>query len=308
MNSVYLLRGAVISLASFFVIYVALSVVLASAWRFGIKHAKLNSNALFTLRTAPAWLATLFTALLVVPSYISLEPMSDTTEPIGAVAFALAFACAIWIAFSSYRMIAAWWTASRFGRIATAQHFAASGFHGLHVESEHPGLFVVGIFRPALVVSSAATQLLSAEELRAAMLHEQAHIANHDNLKKLLLRGVSFPLLSSLDQAWEMQAEMDADSAAASSEENALELASALVKVASRGNHAMPAIAIALATADRSVLAARVNRLTDWAPQTDSRNMLPFAIGFAITVATMIALDFSPAIAQIHSLTEILIR
>lgn len=308
MNSVYLLRGAVISLASFFVIYVAFSVLLASAWRSGLQRAQLSSNALFTLRTAPAWLAILFTALLVIPSYISLEPMSDTTEPIGTVAFSFAFACVFWIAVSLYRMIAASWAASRFGRLTTAQHFAASGFHGLHVESEHPGLFVVGIFRPALVVSTAATALLSTEELRAAMRHEQAHIASRDNLKKLLLRGASFPMLTSLDHAWEVQAEMDADSAAASSEEHALELASALVKVASSGNHVMPAIANALASNDHSVLAARVERLTDWTAQSDSRSMLPFAIALTLTVSTMIALNFSPAIARIHTLTELLIR
>jgi hypothetical protein len=58
--------------------------------------------------------------------------------------------------------------------------------------------FVSGLRRPSVVVSSGALAALSDEDLRAALLHERAHLRQRDALRAALVSGVAeFALVSS---------------------------------------------------------------------------------------------------------------
>jgi Zn-dependent protease with chaperone function len=57
---------------------------------------------------------------------------------------------------------------------------ARDGIRFVRVPGEAVAVFAAGIRRPAIYVTAGAEQLLAPEALRAALLHEQAHIRRHD--------------------------------------------------------------------------------------------------------------------------------
>ncbi len=93
-----------------------------------------------------------------------------------------------------------------------------------------PALMLVGVCRPKVMVSDLAAAVLSERELRVAIRHELGHRSSRDNLKKLLINATPFPGMSSLERAWREAAELAADDAAVESQQDALDLASALIK------------------------------------------------------------------------------
>jgi len=82
-----------------------------------------------------------------------------------------------------------------------------------------------------VLLSDAAAAVLSPQELATALQHEMAHAHRRDNLKKLLFRFCAFPGMSRLEAAWCEAEEMAADDAAVASVGDALDLASALIKL-----------------------------------------------------------------------------
>jgi len=110
-----------------------------------------------------------------------------------------------------------------------------------------------------------ATGLLEPGKLEVAVQHELAHVAAHDNLKKLMIHSVKFPLMQQLERDWLEATEYAADDAAATSESAAVDLASALLKVASHSaSTAMPELAMSLVRDADHALRARVRRLIAW--------------------------------------------
>ena len=97
---------------------------------------------------------------------------------------------------------------------------------------------MVGTIRPRLFIAERVLATLNEEELTAAIAHECGHLSAHDNFKRLLLRVsrdvlMIVPCGRSLDRAWAEAAECAADEQAAQLDtETALNLASALVKIA----------------------------------------------------------------------------
>ena len=94
-------------------------------------------------------------------------------------------------------------------------------------------LFCAGVLRPVLVVSRGALDLLDAEELRAALAHELAHLDRRDPALSWLLmgaRGILFfnPVAQVVARALARDAEWSADERAGG---DRLALASALVKL-----------------------------------------------------------------------------
>ena len=104
-------------------------------------------------------------------------------------------------------------------------------------------LFCAGVLRPVLVVSRGALDLLDAEELRAALAHELAHLDRRDPALSWLLmgaRGILFfnPVAQVVARALARDAEWSADERAGG---DRLALASALVKLhrAGQGRRAL---------------------------------------------------------------------
>ena len=103
------------------------------------------------------------------------------------------------------------------------------------IEESFPTVAVVGFWRPVLFIAERVLRECTADEVRAMVLHECAHVTYRDNLKRLLIRACPDALRPNgpLDRAWSSAAEEAADARAAGTDRAfALELAQALIRVA----------------------------------------------------------------------------
>src|SRR3954468_5753924 len=81
----FLLRGAIIALAVFGLLYIGGSGAIAGLARL-LPLRRQRAGSLFVLRTLPLWAAAAVVALLTVPSFFYLEPRQNA-EPVGAFAW-----------------------------------------------------------------------------------------------------------------------------------------------------------------------------------------------------------------------------
>jgi Zn-dependent protease with chaperone function len=106
------------------------------------------------------------------------------------------------------------------------------------IEHPFPVFAIVGTFRPRMFIARQVFETLDEREIAAAVTHEHGHLAAHDNFKRLLLRIcrdlLIVPCGETLDRAWAENVEASADEYAArkGGRQTALNLASALVKIA----------------------------------------------------------------------------
>ncbi|HZH29770.1 MAG TPA: M48 family metalloprotease, partial [Pyrinomonadaceae bacterium] len=165
---------------------------------------------------------------------------------------------------------------------------------------------------------------LTADELRAALWHEQGHLAARDNLKRTALRAcrdvlMLVPAGRTLDNAWVEQSEAAADehAARAGGAALALDLASALVKIArlipADASPRMPAGAFLVGDRDENGVAARVRRLvrlaTSEAPPLRASNAalnyaLAGALAAALVVSATAAFSRPHFLAPLHGALE----
>jgi len=315
----FLARGIAVSFSVFLIVYCSLSVAVGCAWR-GVRSSmqwqpsQRAADFLFGLRMLPFVAASLVTFAFAVPSFLLLEPR-QIEEPLGWVPVALG-ACGAGLAILGIvnalvavrrvsRTIAAW--------SSGAQRIPADiAVPVLRITPAVPAMTATGIVRPRILVSGAAESLLSQKELSAALNHEIAHVRRRDNLRKLVLRLVAFPGMRGLEQAWLEATEMAADDAAVFSADEALELASALIKL-SRSNQAPPAVDLtaALVHSSASAMNARVERLVAW---SDAR-VLPgepgsawYAVGAGFAALAIFAVSYSQLLIGVHAATEWLVR
>ena len=78
----YALRLTLLASAVFFLNYVSLSLCVAAAWRLVRKRAAWNAGMLYVLRIAPVGVAIGVVGVLVIPSFLYLEPFG-TGESFG---------------------------------------------------------------------------------------------------------------------------------------------------------------------------------------------------------------------------------
>lgn len=287
----YWLRAIVASLIVFAFAYVALSALLAIGWNtLQRRLTKVPANLLFALRIAPLALASALVIFLSLPSFLFLEPaaMQEGIRLGAIVGAAIAFAMLIAGVFRS-------WMAWR----ATAQLVAACTSH----THARPAVFVTGIWRARLTISSAARSLLNHRQLAAAIRHESAHARRRDNLKQLLLRFSTFPMLASMDRAWLRAAEIAADDAAVTDEQSALDLASALATIA-RHAVTVPELGMSLVPEVDTPLKVRIERLLSWKPQRRSPAAKYAWISAATAALPVIALNAGALLHQTHEITE----
>ena len=259
------------------------SLIMAGLWRVAGRFtndwtATSRARLLFSLRTFPAIVALLAVALLLVPSYLTFEPR-HTTESVSFKLGLLALLSATGIALSIYRGIAT--------RRATAKltsDWLERGrrleINGIEIEAwriEHtfPLVAIIGFLRPKLFIANQVLEILTPEEIFAALAHEKGHLAAGDNLKRGLLQACRDALLiipsgRLLDRAWSDASEEAADENAARQGNNvALDLASALVKIARSipdgARPTMPAGVFLLGDEEARGIKSRVSRLLDLA-------------------------------------------
>jgi beta-lactamase regulating signal transducer with metallopeptidase domain len=234
--------ASMMTLSSLTVALVVLSALQAIAIpsfvrRFARRSLPSRVAYLLWLRALPAAGAIAFAAGLVLPVFLYYEP-HQTDEPVTAtLALSAAFGLLL-LARAVVRISATWLAttrlAKRWSQSGRAIGGIAPGMPTFAIDDPFPIVAVVGCFTPSLFISERVLAECTADELRAMIAHERAHVAASDNLKRLLLRGCPrAPFTSRLDAAWALAAEEAADRAAAGSNTGRrLDLANALIKLA----------------------------------------------------------------------------
>jgi Zn-dependent protease with chaperone function len=310
----FVLRGIAVSLTFFVLLYCVLSLIVVSGWRYlwllRSASAQRQANLLFWARVCPLLASAFVMLVLVVPSFVLREPRSIHEDM--AVPLVLGVGCLLLFALGAFRVVAALTRTSRVvakwlkGADAldagvTAPTFRANGT---------PPLTLVGVCSPRVLVSEATVALLNRDELRVAVRHEIAHMRSRDNLKKLFLYCSPFPGMASLENAWQEAAELAADDGAVESICDALDLATALIKLSRlMPVRSTPAFTMALVNGHGSVR-GRVERLLAW--DESKAHPLQTRWGYALlplvaTVLCTIAL-YGDVLTQTHRVTEWLVR
>lgn len=194
-----------------------------------------------TLRLLPLTAAALASVALCLPSYMWLEPHGHA-EAISAGCLALALAGGMGLGVIVLRAVSVIAASQGYRRRArrTGSVCEIAGQPVRVLPGAAPSMAIAGVWRPVLMLSQAAHDRLSREQLALGFGHEQAHRSAHDNLKRLFLAAtpVAGPRARALEQAWARMAEWVADDrAVAGDAQRSLTLASALVAIAQLSAH-----------------------------------------------------------------------
>jgi Zn-dependent protease with chaperone function len=326
---VFELLGICLLLAALLTFNSLASLLAGGLWRvFGGAtdnwSASSRARLLFSLRTLPALLAFLFVALLLVPSYLAYEPR-HSAESVSLKLGLLAFLSAAGLAVSLVRAIATHRATAKLTanwlRQGTPIKIAGINIEAYQIHHPFPLIGIVGFLRPRLFIASQVLELLTAEEISAAIAHENGHLAAQDNLKRGLLQACRDVLLiipsgRLLDRSWSEASEEAADeNAARQGNAVALDLASALVKIARiiplGARPTMPAGVFLLGEETKGVK-SRVGRLIALAateretgsPQYGLTKLVAWAPASMLLIAFAIAATNPYLLSRVHYLIE----
>ena len=287
------------------------------------RSARTRAEILFALRVSPAMLALISVTLFLVPSYVGYEPYG-TSEIVSKKLAALAILSAIGVTFALWRALRSWFATRKLLQewlsSAVAIKLSGTSIPTFRIPNSFPIIAVVGTFKPRLFIAEHVLETLSHEELMAAIAHEGGHVHAHDNLKRSLLRACRDALMivpcgRSLDRAWAEAAESAADEHAAQQcAETALNLASALVKIAKMvpvgARAAVPLAAFLVGVEETRGVKARVRRLLEIAShgylvQTPTLSRIVPAASFSGLVLLAVLLAINPIVlVAIHAVIE----
>jgi len=293
------------------------------------RSARTRAEILFAWRIGPAVLALISVSLFLVPSYIGYEPYS-TSEIVSKKLAALAILSAIGVTLAFWRALRSWFATRKLLNdwLSSADEIELSGtsIPTFRIANSFPIIAVVGTFKPRLFIAESVLETLTHEELTAAIAHEGGHLRAHDNLKRSLLRACRDALMivpcgRTLDRAWAEAAESAADEhAAQQSAETALNLASALVKIAKMvpvgARAAVPLAAFLVGVEETRGVKARVRRLLEIAshgclrrvPNSTLSGIVP-AASFCALVLLAVLLATNPVVlVTIHAVIERAVR
>jgi hypothetical protein len=266
--------AAVITLTAFALVAAAASLLVrlaapAIARRLEGEAPSSRAAIFFRLRVLPAAAAFVMAFGIALPVFFWFEP-ADTRETVagtlivtGSIGFAL-------LARAAARGTAALRATARLRRDWLHRGRRLEGFDTplpvYAIDEAFPAVAVIGFARPALFIADRVVRECTADEVRAMVRHECAHVSVHDNLKRLLIRACPDLPAGLLDRAWACAAEEAADAAAAAEQPGcALDLASALIRVA-RLAPVAPAPAIMSAFYGGGSIESRVRRLLEDRP------------------------------------------
>ena len=318
----FALRGLAITLSVFAIVYGLVSLITALTWRRVremVSHQPILRVAtiLFALRMAPLAAASLLSLALAAPSFVLLEPRG-IVEPIGAFSLTIGICGLLILIFGFVNTLFAVRTASRTisGWMSGAQRFPGPApFPVMRIPCAAPPMTAVGVLSPRILFSDAAQLRLETGEFRSALNHEIAHIRSHDNLKKLLLQFVAIPgarELRELEEAWLEASEMAADYSAVSNIGEALDLASALIKLCRLGPRQTSAQlrTVSFSHSSIEVVNKRVARLMQWTEQPRSTRRYSgwYGVGSGLTLVAVLGISYGHLLMGIHLATEWLVR
>lgn len=319
----YSIRLACICLASFFLVHLAaaLMAIRLSPWIISIAARMRPQQAarlLLTLRLAPVCSALCVVIALCVPSYLRYE-QNGATEKVGIFCLAASVLglalCMISVGRGLHAVVHSFLItrqcpsveATAWGEVPAAKEDVAG----------MPLLALVGVVRPRLILSRRVLEVLSPEQLDAALSHEHAHQVSRDNLKRLLvvLAPNVLPFVNGfgeLEHQWERFIELAADDHATCGQiGRSVALAEALIQVARLGN-AEAALPLASSLCARGQdLAARVHRLLGLEAVTAPsvrRATFPWLFSFALLCLSVLLLHRPGVLYPVHGLLETLLH
>lgn len=264
---IFCLRAMMVALGFFGVVYCPLSLAVVCVWRCARllcqSSAVRLARLLFAVRIFPLVISAFITLAFALPAFLLLE-RGAIDEDVRTVLFSI---CALLLLlWGVFRVVVAQ---------ASASHLVARWIEGAHTLNagatvpalqarQCPPLLLYGVSTPRVLASETAVALLTPDELRVALRHEIGHMQSRDNLKKLLFCIASFPGMAGLEQAWQKAAEFAADEAAVSNRDDAVDLASALIKLADLARlQDLPAFTTGLVNCT-ALVRLRVHRLLAW--------------------------------------------
>jgi Zn-dependent protease with chaperone function len=307
MSSAVLL--CLVLLATYALVGVLLSAVLALAWRAGLHRMVAGSIDLLSLRLLPSAGAALVALAVVLPAFVWYEPHreDEAAGPLVIVLAGLAVACLGNGAWRAWRACGA--ARELLGRAGLTEPYCVQG-HPVHlVGTPAPFIAVIGAWRPRIVATESIRAACNPDEFQQVLAHEAAHVAAHDNLKLLLLLAAPdalawTPLAESLLMRWRTAAEREADERATGNDlQRRLALASALIKVARLVVNHEPPLALGMPVATDDV-PDRVRRLLG-PPVRRSRAVI---LHILMVCGLVTALTAPPRYAFLHQLIEQLVR
>jgi hypothetical protein len=307
----YPLRLLCLCLATFFLAHLLLgflvSLLAPAAIRMGRRvRSDQAARLLLGLRLLPALGSLFLVAAVCAPSYLRFEPRGSEEEAGLLCLTAASMAAAIW-ATSLPRAISAAIRSIRFvrhcQRIGRQTQFPGESTPAWVVEGASGLLVATGIVRHRLFISQAVLDVLSPEQLSAALRHERAHGASHDNLKRMLLLltpdVVPFSKrFAQLERAWMRFAEWAADDdAVAGDSVRSVSLAAALVRVARLRPAPRSSLLFTALLDEGRDLSARVERLLASEPaayRSGATVSMVAASGALLTAASAAAVMLDP--------------
>jgi Zn-dependent protease with chaperone function len=318
------LLGLSLLLAALLTFNSVATLIIAGLWRLAGRAtdnwtAAARARLLFSLRILPAVLAFLTVSLLLVPAYLAHEPR-HAAETVSFKLALLAIFSATGIAVSVYRGIGAHRATANLTSdwLRQGKPIEIPGINIRSYEIRHafPLIGIVGFLRPRLFIASQVLEVLTPEEISAAVAHENGHLTARDNLKRGLLQACRDALLiipcgRLLDRSWSEASEEAADENAARQGNGvALDLASALVKIARiiplGARPTMPAGVFLLGDEETKGIKSRVRRLIALA--TTERQGSRYDVLTRLVVwapATMLLIGFVMAATNPYLLTKV---
>jgi hypothetical protein len=290
-------------------------IVAAIAARFLLRQTSLAaSNRAWLL--AQIRLVPLAAVVILVPAQIQAFRTYEAGRPESAGMLLLAVAAAgVWSAINAARRTYSAWRDTvcvmnqwKMG----ATRLTVERWHGRAwaIHTPFPVVALAGVWRPQLFVARQVLSRCTIAELASIGAHEAAHAAAYDNLLRLLfeltpgarlLRRVAEPI----ERAWATASEEAADGAAREST-SAVDLASALAKVARLAECSRPASMFVSTLIGGADLSTRVRRLLGATPARKRHGAAWIPAAVAGTTAVLIQI---PSVSRaIHELFELLVR
>jgi hypothetical protein len=282
----YYLRLIVLCFATFYVAHTAMWLAVRAFASTALRIAqtmrpRMAARFLFAVRLAPVVVSLFLVAGFCIPSYVWWEP-DIAGERVGWVCLSAALlAIMAWVV-SLVRGGTSIVQTERYLRRWSRESKPACADDPLIVRDCAAIIAIAGVAHPRLVVSQQVMEALSDEQRAVAIRHEAAHRSSRDNLKKLLLLLTPDVLpfcrgLAQIERAWTRFTEWAADDAAVDgSQERALCLATALVRVAKLGVRPTPAYVLSSLVDGEEDLEVRVDRLLR-EPEYAERPLQPLA-------------------------------
>lgn len=308
--------AAAVTLASFATASTLASMAIALAGpalarRVDRYSPRARATFLFQLRMIPTAVALGCALGVALPVFLWFEP-ANADERIAGTMLVMAGAGAALLLRAAWRMRASWRATGavmRTWRSRGRRLDMAAPMPVFAIDESFPTVAVVGFSRPALFIAKRVLDECSAGEVRAMVLHECAHVAHRDNLKRLLMRACPDALRPNgrLDLAWASASEEAADArAAAGDPAHALDLAQALIRVARLAPRAST-LQVASAFYLGGSIESRVRQLIE------PRASLPDPsrpLGGVVACVTLCLMGTSAVFAApaIHYLIEVLVR